>query len=114
MIFDCFWIPISNSFFNTYFVVQLKLCLQKKILKKSMNNLGGSKNSFGSRNSILILNNLYIYIYIYIYIYFLIFFVQFYIMGIRTNSLLNKEKGFIIYLDFSICIVGGDISVPSH
>ena len=33
-------------------------------------------------------------------------------MAIRTNSLLNKEKGFIIYLDFSICIVGGDISVP--
>ena len=40
------------------------------------------------------------------------FFVQFYIMAIRTNSLLNTEKDFIIYLDISICIVGGDISVP--
>jgi len=33
-------------------------------------------------------------------------------MAIITNSLLNKEKDFIIYLDFFICIVGGDISVP--
>ena len=31
-----------------------------------------------------------------------------------SDYLLNKEKGFIIYLDFSMCIVGADVSVPSH
>ena len=43
------------------------------------------------------------------------FLVRFYIMDIQTNSLLNKEKPFIIYIDFSMCIVGGgDVSVSSH
>ena len=45
MIFDCFRIPISNSFFNTYFVVQLVLCLQKNIEKK-YKQLSGIKKQF--------------------------------------------------------------------
>ena len=41
---------------------------RKKKWKKSINNLGGSKNSFGSRNSILILKMLYIFFFSFFFV----------------------------------------------